>query len=75
MNWDQIKSDWDHVSDLIKVTWGKLSDDDLTRIAGDREHLTRLLVERYDYENAQAVSKVDKFANGLPSAPAKNDPA
>ena len=39
MNWDQIKRNWKQVSDKIKVTWGKLSEKDLTTIAGDRDQL------------------------------------
>lgn len=42
MNWDQIKCNWIQVCDKIKVTWGKLSEDDLAAIAG-------LLQERYGY--------------------------
>ncbi len=36
MNWDQIKGNWQQVCDKIQVTWGKLSEDDLTAIAGRR---------------------------------------
>lgn len=65
MNWDQIKSNWKDVSDQIKVTWGKLSDDDLAKIAGNREQLTGLLVERYGYERVYADNKVDEFTRRL----------
>lgn len=65
MNWDQIKGDWKQVSDKIKLTWGKLSEDDLTAIAGDREQLTGLLQARYGYERTKAEKKVDEFALGL----------
>ncbi len=34
MNWDQI-------------TWGKLSEEDLTMIAGQRDNFSRLLQERF----------------------------
>ncbi len=39
MNWDQIKCNWKQVSDKIKLTWGKLSEDDLAAIAGQRDLL------------------------------------
>ena len=39
MNWDQIKCNWKEVSDRIKLTWGKLSEDDLTAITGKRDRL------------------------------------
>ncbi len=31
MIWNQIKDNWKEVCDKIKLTWGKLSEDDLTR--------------------------------------------
>ena len=65
MNWDQIKVNWKAVSDKIKLTWGKLSEDDLTAIAGQRGQLVVLLQERYVYTKAVAENKVDQFAQGL----------
>lgn len=65
MNWDQIKNNWQQVCAKIKVTWGKLSEDDLTTIAGRREQLTGCLQERYGYERTLAEKKVDDFAQGL----------
>ena len=65
MNWDQIKVNWKAVSDKIKLTWGKLSEDDLTAIAGQRDRLVGLLQERYGYEKAVAENKVEQFALGF----------
>ena len=65
MNWDQIKCGWKEVSDKIKLTWGKLSEDDLTAIAGQRNQLAVLLQDRYGYEKVVAEKKVDQFARGL----------
>lgn len=65
MNWDQIKSNWKVVSEKIKLTWGKLSDDDLAAIAGQLDQLASLLKKRYGYATVVAQNKVDKFAQGL----------
>ena len=65
MNWDQIKCNWKQVSDKMKLTWGKLSEDDLTAIAGNRDLLSVLLQQRYGYGKVQAEMKVDDFAQGL----------
>ena len=62
MNWDQIKVNWKEVCDKIQRTWGKLSEDDLTAIAGQRDRLVSLLQERYGYEKAVAENKVEQFA-------------
>jgi uncharacterized protein YjbJ (UPF0337 family) len=50
MNWDQIKVNWKAVSEQVKLTWGKLSEEDLTMIAGQRDNFSRMLQERYGYE-------------------------
>ena len=47
MNWDQIKCNWIQVCDKIKLTWGKLSEDDLAAIAGNRDLLSDMLQQRY----------------------------
>ena len=65
MNWDDIRSNWKSVSDQIKCIWGKLSEDDLTGIAGQRRQLVFVLQERYGYDSANAQSKVDEFAQRL----------
>lgn len=65
MNWDQIKRNWEAVSDKIKLTWGKLSEDDLMSIAGQRDQFANLLQQRYGYDRTVAVKAVDKFAERL----------
>jgi len=65
MNWDLIKCNWKQVSDKIKLTWGKLSEDDLAAIAGKRDLLSDLLQQRYGYAKVEADTKVDEFAQGL----------
>ena len=65
MNWEQITNNWIRVSDTIKRTWGKLSEEDLAAIAGNRRLLSQLLQLRYGYAPALAETKVDDFAKRL----------
>jgi uncharacterized protein YjbJ (UPF0337 family) len=65
MNWDEIRNNWKTASDQIKRTWGKLTEDDLTAIAGRRGQLVVVLQERYGYDAAHAQTKVDEFAQRL----------
>jgi len=39
MNWDQTEGKWKQLKGSVKEQWGKLTDDDLTAIAGNREKL------------------------------------
>lgn len=65
MNWDQIKGDWKQMTGKIKEKWGKLTDDDLTTIAGKKDQLVGKLQERYGYEKAQAEKELDNFSSAL----------
>ncbi len=47
MNWDQVEGNWKQFTGTSKEKWGKLTDDDLTAIAGQRTLLAGKLQERY----------------------------
>ena len=38
MNWDRVQGNWKQFTGKVKEQWGKLTDDDLTQINGNREH-------------------------------------
>jgi uncharacterized protein YjbJ (UPF0337 family) len=65
MNWDQLKGNWKQITGKVKEKWGKLTDDDLTTIAGKRDQLVGKLQERYGYEKAHAERELDDFARTL----------
>jgi uncharacterized protein YjbJ (UPF0337 family) len=65
MNWEQIKGNWAAAGDKIKLTWGKLDEDDITAIAGQRDPFVRVLQERYGYEKEIVETAVDDFAKSL----------
>ena len=48
MNWDQIKAEWKDIKGRARVQWGKLTDDEIARIRGDREQLEAAL-HQYHY--------------------------
>jgi uncharacterized protein YjbJ (UPF0337 family) len=47
---------WDEIKGEVKEKWGKLTDDDLTEIAGNQEKLLGILQKRYGY----AKEEVDR---------------
>lgn len=65
MNWDQIQGDWRQMTGKVKEKWGKLTDDELTTAAGQREQIIGLLQERYGYETARAEKELAEFTAGL----------
>ncbi len=67
MNWDQVSGNWKQFKGSIKERWGKLTDDDLTVVAGKRDKLAGILQERYGYAKEQAEKELDEFTKSAKS--------
>ncbi len=65
MNWDSLKGKWAQLSGKVKEKWGDLTDDDLTRIGGQKDQLVGKLQERYGYAKERAQKEADAFAASL----------
>ncbi len=65
MNWDQIKGDWKQITGKVKEKWGKLTDNELTTIAGQRDQMVGILQERYGYAKERAEKELSDFAESL----------
>jgi uncharacterized protein YjbJ (UPF0337 family) len=61
MNWEQIRGKWDQMKGEIKAQWGKLTDDDLTQIGGERDKLVGRLEELYGISKEEAERQVDEL--------------
>ena len=61
MNWDRIKGQWKEISGEAKRQWGKLTDDDLTRIEGDRDKLVGAVQKQYGRSKDEAEREVDEW--------------
>ncbi len=62
MNWDQIEGKWKQSAGIVKQKWGKLTDDDLTVIAGKKDQLIGKIQERYGIAREAAKQQVDEFS-------------
>jgi uncharacterized protein YjbJ (UPF0337 family) len=47
MHQNTLKAEWSQLKRRVRKRWGKLTDDDLDQIEGDREILVGKLQERY----------------------------
>ena len=61
MNWDHLEGKWKQMKGSIREQWGKLTDDDLEVIAGNRDRLIGKVQERYGYIKEEAQKRVDKW--------------
>jgi uncharacterized protein YjbJ (UPF0337 family) len=62
MNWDLIEGNWKQATGALRKKWGKLTDDDLAIVKGNREMLAGKLQERYGVAIEEGRRKVAEFA-------------
>ena len=65
MNWDQVSGKWQQLKGNVRTKWGKLTDDDVEIVAGNRDKLIGKLQERYGFTKDRALQSVDEFIAGL----------
>ena len=56
-----IEGQWKQLKGEAKRLWGKLTDDDIERSAGNRDKLIGSLQERYGYHKEQATTEFDRW--------------
>lgn len=61
MNWDQVAGKWKQMKGDLRTRWGKLSDDDLQSVGGQKDKLVGLIQERYGIEKEEAQRQVDEW--------------
>ncbi len=61
MNSDILQGKWNQFKGDVKRQWGKLTDDDLTRIEGNYDKFVGVLQERYGYERERAERELDAY--------------
>ena len=60
MNQDILAGKWKQMRGELKTWWGKLTDDDVDRIGGQKDKLIGLLQEKYGYTRAQAEQEIER---------------
>lgn len=73
MNADQLKGKWHQWKGDAKVTWSKLTDDELTKVNGEAEKLLGALQQRYGYARDRAEKEVDRFIQSHEATPKRED--
>jgi len=68
MNWEQVQGKWNQYSGKAHEKWGKLTDDDLAMIRGQREQLVGKIQERYGIAKEEAERQVEEFSKTLEAA-------
>lgn len=58
---DILQGKWHEIKGKVRHQWGKLTDDDFTKLSGKTEELAGVLQQRYGYSKAQAVMEINKW--------------
>jgi len=63
MNQDQFEGKWKQMKGSFKEKWGKFTDDDVTRLSGNRDQIVGALQEKYGQTKEQAQRDFDNWYN------------
>ncbi len=63
--WDQIAGSWKQVQGQVRKQRGKLTDDDLEQIKGQRDMLAGRIQQRYGITKEEANKQIDQWADRL----------
>ena len=61
MNNDRVEGKWKQMKGSLKSRWGKLTDDDLDVIEGQKDQLVGRIQERYGIAKDEAQRQVDEW--------------
>jgi uncharacterized protein YjbJ (UPF0337 family) len=63
--WNRIQGNWKQLFGGVRQQWGKLTDDDVAQLTGEREQLAGKIQERYGITQQEANKQVDAWADKL----------
>jgi len=67
MNTDIAAGKWKQMKGQLRSKWGKLTDDDLERIAGKRDQFAGVMQERYGIQKDEAERHFDELRSDSPA--------
>lgn len=67
MNKDIFEGQWKTIKGKAKEKWGKLTDDDLTKIEGKRDQLLGFIQKRYGYDVDRAEKELHQWEKEIES--------
>jgi uncharacterized protein YjbJ (UPF0337 family) len=69
MNTDVVEGKWNELKGKLREKWGRLTDSDLTEIAGSKDRLIGRLQQRYGYVKEDAEREAQDVLAALSTQP------
>lgn len=68
MDWNQLQAAWPRMRGQLRHRWGRLTEDDLDIIAGQREVFIGRVEERYSVGREEARQRIEEWLHTLQEA-------
>lgn len=65
MNWERISGNWTHWRGRVRERWGRLTDDELSRVDGRREQLAGRIQQTYGLTREEAERQLRNWERNL----------
>ena len=65
--WDKVAGSWKEFRGQVQKQWGKLTDDDLDQIKGQRDILAGRIQQKYGVAREEAEQQLDQWEKQLNS--------
>lgn len=63
--WEKVEGSWTQLKGQVKEQWGKLTDDDLLQIQGQRQQLVGKIQKRYGISREEADKQVQQWEDKI----------
>lgn len=71
MNWSTLQGNWNEAKGKVKTQWGRLTDDDLTQVQGQKDRLVGVIQQKYGIARDKAEQQLEEFMSASDGLVAK----
>jgi len=61
MNWSTLQGNWNEAKGKVKTKWGRLTDDDLMQVEGNKDRLVGVIQQKYGIGREKAEQQLEEF--------------
>jgi len=67
MNWTTLQGNWNETKGKVKSKWGRLTDDDLMQVQGQKDRLVGVIQQKYGLARDKAEEQLEEFLSSSDS--------